>query len=130
MRVEIHNSKFKRLTRAVLSLYLRIYTKTHHRQASSTILDEDKSLICNYFMVSESARGITVDQTLFKNDIVQFLKRISLRKRFQFSVSVWSWQPQSLCTILTPFHRRVYRRGLSFLRILMQQYTQALCQVC
>ena len=45
-----------------------------------------------------------------------FLKRISLRKRFQFTVSVWSWQPQNVCTILTHFHRRAYRRGFSFLR--------------
>ena len=44
-----------------------------------------------------------------------YLKWISLRKRFQFTVSVWSWQPQNVCTIFTPFHRRVYRRGLSFL---------------
>ena len=54
-------------------------------------------------------------QSLLWN-IKQSLKRISLRKRFQFTVLVWSWQPQNVCTILTHFHRKAYRRGLSFLR--------------
>ena len=70
-------------------------------QRPETQQDRESSTLFNIF-----DRGLSISQ----------LKRISLRKRFEFTVSVWSWQPQNLCIILTHFHRRAYRRGLSFLR--------------